>query len=82
MCWMFSNLTAPPMVEEGLDHQPCLIREGEGNIIVEYPGSDDQGRILSFVGCHMDVVTLQIPTIGHVFDVFWALFVFVFVFLI
>ncbi|KAK9145165.1 hypothetical protein Sjap_005068 [Stephania japonica] len=31
--------------------------KGRGNIIVEYPGSDDQGRILSFVGCHMDVVT-------------------------
>ncbi|KAK9120733.1 hypothetical protein Syun_018350 [Stephania yunnanensis] len=31
--------------------------KGRGNIIVEYPGSDDKGKILSFVGCHMDVVT-------------------------
>ncbi|KAL0904882.1 hypothetical protein M5K25_027041 [Dendrobium thyrsiflorum] len=30
--------------------------EGRGNIIVEYPGSTP-GKILSFVGCHMDVVT-------------------------
>ncbi|PNH11605.1 Acetylornithine deacetylase [Tetrabaena socialis] len=30
--------------------------EGRGNIIVEYPGEPD-GGILSFVGCHMDVVT-------------------------
>ncbi|KAG0497030.1 hypothetical protein HPP92_001721 [Vanilla planifolia] len=30
--------------------------EGRGNIIVEYPGSV-AGKILSFVGCHMDVVT-------------------------
>ncbi|WOL09543.1 acetylornithine deacetylase [Canna indica] len=30
--------------------------EGRGNVIVEYPGTDP-ARILSFVGCHMDVVT-------------------------
>ncbi|XP_078438481.1 peptidase M20/M25/M40 family protein [Wolffia australiana] len=29
--------------------------DGRGNLIVEYPGSDND-RILSFVGCHMDVV--------------------------
>ncbi|XP_077235294.1 peptidase M20/M25/M40 family protein [Tasmannia lanceolata] len=30
--------------------------EGRGNIIVEYPGTVP-GKILSFVGCHLDVVT-------------------------
>lgn len=30
--------------------------KGRGNIIVEYPGTVD-GKIVSFVGCHMDVVT-------------------------
>ncbi|KAM0935426.1 putative acetylornithine deacetylase [Dioscorea sansibarensis] len=30
--------------------------DGRGNIIAEYPGSDPD-RVLSFVGCHMDVVT-------------------------
>ncbi|KAH7687357.1 Peptidase M20 protein [Dioscorea alata] len=30
--------------------------DGRGNIIAEYPGSDPH-RILSFVGCHMDVIT-------------------------
>ncbi|XP_008786311.1 acetylornithine deacetylase [Phoenix dactylifera] len=30
--------------------------EGRGNVIVEYPGSAP-GKILSFVGCHMDVVS-------------------------
>lgn len=34
--------------------------EGRGNVIVEYPGSDP-ARIISFVGCHMDVVTAD-PT--------------------
>lgn len=29
---------------------------GRGNLIVEYPGTQP-GKILSFVGCHMDVVT-------------------------
>ncbi|KAJ7555485.1 hypothetical protein O6H91_05G046000 [Diphasiastrum complanatum] len=30
--------------------------EGRGNIIVEYPGTKE-GKVVSFVGCHMDVVT-------------------------
>ena len=30
--------------------------EGRGNIIVEYPG-EPAGGILSFVGCHLDVVS-------------------------
>ncbi|KAJ8512238.1 hypothetical protein OPV22_002672 [Ensete ventricosum] len=34
--------------------------DGRGNVIVEYPGSDP-ARIISFVGCHMDVVTAD-PT--------------------
>lgn len=34
--------------------------EGRGNVIVEYPGSAPD-KILSFVGCHMDVVTAN-PT--------------------
>ena len=29
---------------------------GRGNVVVEYPGTEP-GKILSFVGCHMDVVT-------------------------
>ncbi|PON57052.1 Peptidase M [Parasponia andersonii] len=29
---------------------------GRGNLVVEYPGTEP-GKILSFVGCHMDVVT-------------------------
>ncbi|KAK1273950.1 hypothetical protein QJS04_geneDACA012123 [Acorus gramineus] len=40
---------------------PLIVRhvsyvDGRGNVIVEYPGTVD-GRIVSFVGCHMDVVT-------------------------
>lgn len=40
---------------------PLLVRhvhpvEGRGNVIVEYPGSVP-GRVVSFVGMHMDVVT-------------------------
>ncbi|GLC37544.1 hypothetical protein PLESTB_001759000 [Pleodorina starrii] len=35
--------------------------EGRGNIIVEYPGEPD-GGIMSFVGCHMDVVTANPDT--------------------
>ncbi|CAM8999878.1 unnamed protein product [Rhodiola kirilowii] len=31
-------------------------KPGRGNLIVEYPGTEP-GKILSFVGCHMDVVT-------------------------
>ncbi|KAK9144498.1 hypothetical protein Sjap_004401 [Stephania japonica] len=30
--------------------------EGRGNIIVEYPGSADEDKVVSFVGSHMDVV--------------------------
>lgn len=44
---------------------PLVVRhinytEGRGNIIVEYPGSVP-GRVVSFVGMHMDVVTAN-PT--------------------
>ncbi|EFJ48310.1 hypothetical protein VOLCADRAFT_81178 [Volvox carteri f. nagariensis] len=35
--------------------------EGRGNIIVEYPGEPD-GGIMSFVGCHLDVVTADPQT--------------------
>ncbi|PNW87021.1 hypothetical protein CHLRE_02g105500v5 [Chlamydomonas reinhardtii] len=35
--------------------------EGRGNIVVEYPGEHD-GGIMSFVGCHMDVVTANPDT--------------------
>lgn len=40
---------------------PLLVRhvsyaEGRGNIIVEYPGREE-GKVVSFVGCHLDVVT-------------------------
>lgn len=39
--------------------------EGRGNIIVEYPGTVP-GKILSFVGCHMDVVTANPQDwVGH-----------------
>ncbi|KAG4403814.1 hypothetical protein AAZX31_01G184900 [Glycine max] len=31
---------------------------GRGNLIIEYPGTVP-GKILSFVGCHMDVVTVN-----------------------
>ncbi len=40
-------LTSPPVI-------PLL--QGRGNIIVEYPG-EPAGGIMSFVGCHLDVVT-------------------------
>lgn len=44
---------------------PLVVRhvsysDGRGNVIAEYPGSDPS-KILSFVGCHMDVVTAD-PT--------------------
>ncbi|KAG2484765.1 hypothetical protein HYH03_016419 [Edaphochlamys debaryana] len=35
--------------------------EGRSNIIVEYPGEQD-GGVISFVGCHMDVVTANPDT--------------------
>lgn len=36
--------------------------EGRGNIIVEYPGTDPEAGVVSFVGCHMDVVTANPET--------------------
>lgn len=30
--------------------------EGRGNIMVEYPGTE-AGSVMSFVGCHLDVVS-------------------------
>uniref|UniRef100_A0A7N0U4F4 Acetylornithine deacetylase n=1 Tax=Kalanchoe fedtschenkoi TaxID=63787 RepID=A0A7N0U4F4_KALFE len=33
-----------------------VYKPGRGNLIVEYPGTEP-GKIVSFVGCHMDVVT-------------------------
>lgn len=52
------DILSPLSVEEG---GPLIVKhvsyvEGRGNIIVEYPGTEN-GRIVSFVGCHMDVVT-------------------------
>ncbi|KXZ44557.1 hypothetical protein GPECTOR_65g175 [Gonium pectorale] len=41
--------------------RPVSYVEGRGNIIVEYPGEPD-GGIMSFVGCHMDVVTANPET--------------------
>jgi len=48
----------PYGVEKGgpLIIQHVSYLKGRGNIIVEYPGTVE-GKILSFVGCHMDVVT-------------------------
>lgn len=48
----------PLSVEKGgpLVLQHASYAEGRGNLIIEYPGTQD-GHILSFVGCHMDVVT-------------------------
>ncbi|KAE8055599.1 hypothetical protein FH972_012428 [Carpinus fangiana] len=40
-----------PLVVNHVTYHP-----GRGNLIVEYPGTVP-GKILSFVGCHMDVVT-------------------------
>ncbi|XP_059442642.1 acetylornithine deacetylase [Corylus avellana] len=40
-----------PLVVDHVTYHP-----GRGNLIVEYPGTVP-GKILSFVGCHMDVVT-------------------------
>lgn len=52
------DVLQPLSEEEG---GPLKIRhisytEGRGNLILEYPGTEP-GKILSFVGCHMDVVT-------------------------
>lgn len=38
--------------------------EGRGNIIVEYPG-EPHGGVISFVGCHLDVVTANPDTWDH-----------------
>ena len=40
-----------PLIIDHLTYYPK-----RGNLIVEYPGTQP-GKILSFVGCHMDVVT-------------------------
>lgn len=49
---------APYSTEQGgpllLNHASFV--EGRGNLIVEYPGTVP-GKVLSFVGSHMDVVT-------------------------
>ncbi|KAF6151314.1 hypothetical protein GIB67_040587 [Kingdonia uniflora] len=47
----FSTTQGGPLV---VNHVTYV--EGRGNLIVEYPGTVP-GKILSFVGCHMDVVT-------------------------
>lgn len=39
------------------------ITEGRGNLIIKYPGEED-GRVVSFVGSHMDVV----PANAEVWD--------------
>ncbi|KAJ6820847.1 putative acetylornithine deacetylase [Iris pallida] len=41
---------------------PLVVRhvsyaDGRGNVIAEYPGEGSSADVLSFVGCHMDVVT-------------------------
>lgn len=52
----------PPLYRISTEHGgPLLVRhvsyaEGRGNIIVEYPGREE-GKVVSFVGCHLDVVT-------------------------
>jgi acetylornithine deacetylase len=48
----------PHSVEHG---GPLLVQHvtyvpGRGNVVVEYPGAEP-GRVVSFVGMHMDVVT-------------------------
>ena len=39
--------------------------EGRGNIICEYPG-EPGGGIVSFVGCHMDVVPANPDTVSSI----------------
>lgn len=52
------DVLQPLSTEEGgplsLHHVSYV--EGRGNLIIEYPGTQP-GKVLSFVGCHMDVVT-------------------------
>lgn len=52
------DILQPLSTEEGgvLSVQHVSFAEGRGNIIVEYPGTDEN-EIMSFVGCHLDVVT-------------------------
>lgn len=54
----------PYSVEQGgpLIIQHVSFVEGRGNIIVEYPGTDASAGVVSFVGCHMDVVTANPDT--------------------
>ena len=48
----------PHSVEQGgpLKVQHVSYVKGRGNVVVEYPGSEP-GKVVSFVGMHMDVVT-------------------------
>lgn len=50
---------------------------GRGNLIVEYPGTVP-GKVLSFVGCHMDVVTANPNDWVSSPNLFYYCFVFVF----
>ena len=47
----FSTTSGGPLIVNHVTYTP-----GRGNIIVEYPGTVS-GKIVSFVGAHMDVVT-------------------------
>lgn len=47
----YSTTTGGPLIVNHVTYFP-----GRGNLIVEYPGTQP-GKILSFVGMHMDVVT-------------------------
>lgn len=57
------DVLAPYSDESGgpLSIRRVTYAEGRGNIIVEYPG-EAGGGIMSFVGCHMDVVTANPET--------------------
>ncbi|GBG90733.1 hypothetical protein CBR_g51240 [Chara braunii] len=52
------DVLSPLSEENGGPLSVCHVTyvEGRGNLIIEYPGTDPE-RIVSFVGCHMDVVT-------------------------
>ncbi|KAF7828566.1 acetylornithine deacetylase [Senna tora] len=47
----FSTSNGGPLIVDHINYAP-----GRGNLIIQYPGTDAAG-IVSFVGCHMDVVT-------------------------
>lgn len=49
---------APHRVENGgvLEVEHVVYTEGRGNLIIRYPGSGSSEEVLSFVGCHLDVV--------------------------